>query len=934
MKVGVKGLRAPSYSVPTGSVTLWFSDIEGSTQRWDAYRDAMQAALRRHDALMHAVIAEHGGHVFKTIGDAFCAAFQSPSGALAAALGVQRAMGAEDWSAVNGLRVRLALHAGETDERDGDYYGPTVNRVARLLSTAHGGQTILSSAVAELLQGELPPGCSLRDLGRHRLKDLAKGEHVYQLVTPDLRADFPALRSLETLSNNLPLQLTTFVGRASESAKIKALLADSRLVTLLGAGGIGKTRTALHVAADVLERFPDGAWFVDLAPLSDPKLVLSALADVFEVEDVGGRRPLGDLLMAVLKQKHALIILDNCEHVIGAAAAVVGKILEQCPKISLLATSREALNIGAERRYHLPSLGVPQSEEDVTAQTTSEYAAVRLFVDRARSVMPSFRLTDDNAPVVAAIVRDLDGIAFAIELAAARVTVLSVTQLAQRLHQRLRLLTGGSRTASPRQQTLRALIDWSYQLLGDAERMLLRHCSVFRGGWTLDAADEICGSKRGDCDVLTSMTALVEKSLAVFDADSTQNRYGLLESTRQYAAEQLRDADEQDSVAARHCNYFRRMIERHYEIYRKTDWELWLKTARCELENYRAAIDWGLLQGNDIEAGAMIVGCLCPLWMESFRGEGRTLALRARDALGNDVPPRIRGIVLAAIAFLDSQSGASADVASEAVAVLEHDNDWLYGEALFSRGISLIHAGRLSEAAAAFDAVLTLGRRLGLPLLVSGALGATGVCAMHGEDRQHARRLLEDAVELTRAQGNYRGLTVALHNVAELLFAEGDCRGAIDRVRDAIAVDREQHCERSLMFGLVNLAAYELAVGEVSDARRCAREALQIAVRRQQPMQAVWAIGHLAQVAAVGKQWECAARLLAYADAVCGREGTVREATEQCGYDRTVVILRDALAPTVLERLMHPDCALDEGSAISAALAVAEPIAAAGAVDP
>ncbi|MBV8529951.1 MAG: adenylate/guanylate cyclase domain-containing protein, partial [Candidatus Eremiobacteraeota bacterium] len=473
---------------PTGTVTLLFSDIEGSTQHWEEQRTAMSDALRRHDEILRAAIESNGGHVFKTIGDAFCATFWRAPDALAAAADAQRALEAQDWSAIGGLAVRMALHSGATDEREGDYFGPAVNRVARLLAIAHGDQVIVSGATAALVRGALPEQTELRDLGEHRLKDLVEPEHVWQLLAAGLREAFPPLRSLGSLPNNLPRQLTPLIGRQDVLAEIEPLVLDRPLVSLVGAGGVGKTRVALQVGADLLDGSDDGVWFIDLAPLSDPALLVTTIAATFGLREQP-ERPILDVLLRYLRPRRLLLILDNCEHVVEEAARVADAILRTAPGARLIVTSREPLRVEGEHVYRMPSLAVPPAADSLNADAALEYGAIALFVARAAASDSKFKLTDENAPIVAEICRRLDGIALAIELAAARVKVFAPRELARRLDERFRVLTGGSRTALPRQQTMRALIDWSYGLLSESEQWLFRRVGIFVGGWTLDAAE-------------------------------------------------------------------------------------------------------------------------------------------------------------------------------------------------------------------------------------------------------------------------------------------------------------------------------------------------------------------------------------------------------------------------------------------------------------
>jgi predicted ATPase/class 3 adenylate cyclase len=557
------GLPAPAppdgVALPTGAVTFLFTDIEGSTERWDTHREAMSSAVKCHDLIGRAAMAAHGGYVFKTVGDAFCVAFARPEAAVAAALDFQRALAAEDFTAVGGLRVRASLHVGAAEERGGDYFGSTVNRVARLLSIGHGGQTLLSGVMHDLVLGALPQQASLRDLGEHRLKDLSRPEYVYQLVAPELASEFPALRSLESLPNNLPLQMTSFVGREREVAKISDLLGAHRLVTLVGSGGIGKTRTSLQVAANLLDGSGNGVWFVELAPLASGEYIPAAVAQALGLS----LPPLGDSvenLVKMIKPWDALLVFDNCEHLIEGAARFISAVIRGCPKISVLASSRQALGVAGEMTFRLPSLAVDDGIVSVvtSAREAASLPAIALFVDRATATNDSFSLTDENASTVAEICRRLDGIPLAIELAAARVKMLSPRQLHDRLDERFRVLTGGSRDVLPRQQTLRALIDWSHDLLDDRERMHFRRLGIFVNGFTLEAATAIGTSDDLDeLDLFDVLSSLVDKSLVLAEPAGDALRYRMLESTRAYAREKLDAAAELDDCALRHLCHLR-----------------------------------------------------------------------------------------------------------------------------------------------------------------------------------------------------------------------------------------------------------------------------------------------------------------------------------------------------------------------------------------
>ena len=505
--------------LPTGTVTFLFTDIEGSTTRWEQQRAVMQQALARHDAILRDAIESHGGHVFKTVGDAFYAVFAMAPDAVEAALAAQQALQAEAWDAALGvLRVRIALHTGGAEERDGDYFGPPLNRVARLLSAGHGGQVLLSTVTQELVHDQLPVGAELRDLGEHRLRDLIRPERIFQLVVPGLPAEFPPLCTLDTLPNNLPLQRAPFVGRERETAAVCVLLlrGDVGVVTLVGPGGIGKTRLALQVAADLLDHFVDGTWFVNLAPLTDPALLVPTIAQALGVQEAGGQ-PIEATLAHYLRAKRLLLVLDNFEQVLRAAEHLPA-LLDGAPGVKVLVTSRMALRLYNEHEHLVAPLQVPDLRRLPSLERLQQYEAVRLFIQRAQAVKPDFQVTIANATAVAEICARLDGLPLAIELAAARVKVLSPQAMLARLRpegtRRLKLLTGGARDLPARQQTLRAAIDWSYRLLEPAEQTLFARLAVFVGGCTLEAVEAVCNAAGDlDSDPFEGVASLHDKSL-------------------------------------------------------------------------------------------------------------------------------------------------------------------------------------------------------------------------------------------------------------------------------------------------------------------------------------------------------------------------------------------------------------------------------------
>ncbi|HXN08627.1 MAG TPA: adenylate/guanylate cyclase domain-containing protein, partial [Candidatus Acidoferrales bacterium] len=641
-------------TLPTGTVTFLFSDIEGSTQRWEANRDGMDAAVKRHDAVMRAAIAQRNGYVFKTVGDAFCAAFSRVVDAAMAVIDAQRALATEDFSGVDGLRVRMALHVGEASERDGDYFGPTVNRVARLMSIGHGGQVLLSDAVYELVRTQLPADVSFADLGLRRLKDLTQPEQVWQLFAEGLGATFPPLNSLDARPNNLPIQATSLIGRERDLEDVKSLVGKHHLVTLSGSGGVGKTRVALQVGADLIDRYPNGAWFADLAPIRDPKLVSSVVAKVLGISVREGRT-VEEAITQRLKREQLLLILDNCEHVLAAVAELTDAILKIAPDVRLLATSRQALGIGGEVLHRLPSLAIPDNVVGLRTPDALQYGAIALFVDRAKAADTRFSLSDDTAPIVADICRRLDGIPLAIELAAARVKVLSIPNLAQRLNDRFKILIGGSRSALPRQKTLTALIDWSYDLLSPQEQTLFTRAAIF-AGFSLDAATAVCaGEGLDEIDILDLLSSLTDKSLVVADTGGEQERYRLLESTRAYALEKLIAAGERERLARRHGEYFRDKAQEADKRFGTGSTLAWFADMELELDNYRAALEGRLSQGSDAVLGAAIAGALEQFWYEGgLAVEGRYWIEPALERVNLAENPQIAARLWLALAILHS----------------------------------------------------------------------------------------------------------------------------------------------------------------------------------------------------------------------------------------------------------------------------------------
>lgn len=587
--------------LPTGTVTFLFTDIEGSTKLAQEYPDQWETLRSRHHEILQAAMATNNGYVFQIIGDSFCVAFHAAIDALNAAIEAQYHLQSENWGDTP-IKVRMGLHTGEAVEQGGIYKGYlALSLVQRVMSAGHGKQMLLSNATGQLVQDCLPEATELLDLGERRLKNILRTERLYQVNVWGLSTTFPPVKTLDSFPNNLPVQITSFIGRMKEIYDVKHALNDHHLVTLTGVGGTGKTRLSLQVAADLLDHIEHGIWFVELASLTDPDLIPQTILSAVGVQDQGGNSPL-EFLKNYFRDKKSLIILDNCEHLISACARVAETLLNAAPHLKILASSREALGVKGEKTYHVPSLSLPDPKHPSDIEGLSQYEAVRLFIDRASLVTPGFIVDKDNAPHIAQICFDLDGIPLALELAAARVKVMSVEQISVRLKHRFRLLAGGVRTALPRQQTLRSLIDWSYDLLSANERLLICRLAVFAGGWTLDAAEEVCASTaRGTPnvlpdDVLDLLTQLVNKSLVVVDENSQsgETRYRMLETIRQYAHEKLLETSGKEILLDRHLSYYLKLAEQAgRELFRSNQLR-WRNRLNDELDNLRMALVWSL----------------------------------------------------------------------------------------------------------------------------------------------------------------------------------------------------------------------------------------------------------------------------------------------------------------------------------------------------
>jgi len=757
-------------ALPSGTVTFLFTDLEGSTRLWEEHPEAMKPALARHDAILRDGVTAHDGRVVKTTGDGLHAVFATARDALDAGVAMQRALAAEPWAETGPLRVRMGIHTCEAEYRDGDYYGSEVNRAARLMSVAHGGQVVVSSATAGLVRDG---SVELVDLGEHRLRDLTTSERVFQVSAPALVAEFPPLRSLDAMPGNLPRQVTSFVGREAELASVAELVRDAPMVTLTGVGGVGKTRLALQVAAEVAGRFPDGAWLVELAAVADPDAVVDAVAASLRVQPFPGRT-LEDSVLEYLATKRLLLVLDNCEHLLDAVAALVDAISRQCPQVTVLATSREGLALAGERIVAVPTLGLPTAGGGGDVWHAD---AVQLFADRAAAAQRDFVLTDANAETVAVLCRRLDGIPLAIELAAARVRSMAPEDLVARLDQRFKLLTRGSRAALERHQTLRSTIDWSYDLLDPTERSALQRLSVFAGGCDLDAAEAVLADDDLDAyDVDDVLAQLVDKSLVVVDRDDAGVRYRLLETIRQYAAERLQADGDPGAVRRRHAEHFIAVADAAGPHLRSWDLKVWGDRLAPDTDNLRAVLDWSIETGSADHALRLVAPlCVRGAAIGDLAMDWAVLACLIPDAAGHARFPEVAGWASwgATVAGEHERSAewlAAAD-AAEAELGTHHPTVGLARACLV-----MLSSPEPDAAVRPTDDWVALARASGDPYELANALTLLGIMRTFRLDPEgDAAAVLDEAIRVGREAGAVAALSIALATRAQgLARTDGD----------------------------------------------------------------------------------------------------------------------------------------------------------------
>ncbi len=919
---------------PRGTVTFLFTDIEGSTRILSAIGPELYGELLGvHQDVIRGAIAAHAGHEIDTQGDAFFVAFGRPHEAVDAAVEAQRALAAHPWPEGAELKVRMAIHTAEATTTSHGYVGVGVHRAARICAVGHGGQVLVSQATHDLLldEGATAGGtaATLLDLGTHRLKDFQEPQRLFQLTAPGLATEFPPVRSA-TSPTNLPAEVTSFVGREREAAEIRALLGRHRLVTLVGVGGTGKTRLLLHVAGEVAGTHADGEWLVELAPLREPGLVVDEVVRALGVQVGPGQTSIGALI-DFLRDKELLLLLDNCEHLIEAAAALAEQLLGSCRSILIMATSREALGIAGEATYPVPSLAVPALAEDIEVEQIGSTEAVALFVERAMTTLPSFRLDASNAAAVVEICRRLDGIPLALELAAARVNVLSPAEIAKGLGDRFRLLTGGRRTAVPRQQTLQALIDWSWDLLHEDDRRLLGRLSVFSGGWTLEAAAAVTGGDDPNTlGTLDGLGRLVDRSLVVVAHDG-ETRYRMLETIRQYANERLVASGEAAALRTRHLRWYAGLIHESAAGLGGPDVLAWLERLETELDNIRAALDWAF----ETDPRMTLEMCieLSRYWRSRTMGiEGVDLMRRAAELAHewrnapSDVPESERQVLEARVVVTMrlllwnrgiSPVGTPAEHAAD-VARASGDRASLIDALVLDLQISFVtQTGPRTDAQRAtakevLQIATELGDRfrLGLVYNVLGLLEAP-------EDPAASEHWLEQATEVARSSGNPWSIAAVLQMRGRVAAQAGQLDDARGYFREAQALFEQVGDTRFALSAQSEVAHAFRRSGSIPEAEAEYRRTIlgwQRSGNRGAVANQLESFAFMAIATGDGGR---AARFLGAAEALRERAGNAMSPRERAEYDLEIARLRDLLTAPAL------DAAWAEGRAMPADAAVA-----------
>lgn len=947
--------------IPSGTVTFLFTDIEGSTKLAQKFPRFYESRLLEHDSILKETIEAYGGYQFRKVGDAICASFLNASDAVNAAVESQRKLNAEGNKEFR-IKVRMGIHTGQAEYQGGDYLGYlTLTRASRVMSVAYGGQILLTQDTFKNINGMLPENVSLRDMGERRLKDLFRPERIHQIVTSGLENDFPALKTLDERLNNLPIQLTSFVGREEEIRQIRNLFNSTRLLTLTGTGGVGKTRLAIHIAADLTDDFSDGVWFADLASLSEESLILLTLFRSLRVKE-DPNQTLEESLLNYLRNKEVLIIFDNCEHLIDASARLTEKLLSVCPKLKIIATSREALKCSGEQTHLVLSLAIPDPNEKVTSEILSQYESAKLFIDRAKTLNPSFKINNDNAPALAEICYQLDGIPLALELAAARTNVLSVEKINERLSNRFHLLSGGKRTAIPKQQTLKALIDWSHNLLSESEKILFRRLTVFSRGWSLEAAEQVCPHEKLSVeDILDMLSLLHDKSLIIYDKE--QERYQMLESIRQYGDDQLNISGEKIPMKKNHFNYFLQMADESVTKLSGSSQKEWINKLETEYSNFQSAL-YFIMEEQQFESAAKLatgIGRYLEIrgyiteakrWFKDIlEGKDEINPLQRSNVLNwagtfewisGDFPAathfyeeslRIRkqigdkqGIAntlnnLGLVAIAQDESEIGINLLEEGLKVFKEVSDKpLIADALLNLGSALAKYNINDKGTSVLTESLDIYRELGDKRGMSMALHNLGSLANYDLDYTLGQSLYEECLVLQKELGDRRGVALTLNNLGALISYQGKSVEAEDILEQSVILHREVEDKAGLANALNNLGFIKFNLGKNETALNLQREGLTLR-NLMGNSEASYSIIGIAEGLSI-KFPDRATMLLGAMDKIFHPLDQILETEIKAVYDKTILTLKETLGAAHFMKHFNEGKKLNLEKAIELALKV------------
>ena len=911
--------------LPSGTVTFLFTDIEGSTRLLQQLGEKYAALLADHEQLLREACESHQGRVVDIHGDSFFVVFPRALDAIHAVVQSQHALADHLWPDGVTVRVRMGLHTGEPQISALGYMGIDVHRAARIMAVAYGGQALLSQTTHDLVVSELPEDVTIRDLGEHHLKDLRQPKHLYQLVIAGLPFDFPPLKSLNVSPNNLPIQLTSFIGREKEITEVKQAISEHRLVTLMGPGGSGKTRLALQVGSEIIEHFHEGVFFVALAPITDPGLVPSTIAQSLGISEVAGRS-IVDSLKDYLQNKSLLLLLDNFEQVIPAAP-IVAELLSVGSGLKALVTSREAMRISGEREYLVPPLALPNLTQLPSVESLSQYTAVQLFLQRAQAVKPDFRITPDTAPAVAEICYRLDGLPLAIELAAARIKLLPPRAMLARLEHRLEFLTGGARELPARQQTLRNAIAWSYDLLNEEEQKLFRQLSVFVGGCTLDAVEAVSGDHQAGLSLLDQFGSLLDKSLLrEVEGISDEPRFVMLELLREFGSDQLKTSDEQEITRDRHTRFFLALAERAESKLESADQLDWINRMEQEHDNLRAALEWSKTAEGAGDLCLRLAGALGLFWeARGYFSEGRERlsATLATEAAQGRTAERAKLLARAAeLAYRQSDYAATVELAEESLSIYREVGDKQgIASVLIKLGNAATEAGDYETASGFLEEALSIWQELHDKHGTARALISLGWAALRPGDYQLANKRLEAALVISRELEDTRSIGFELSGLGEVALRQGDYGRATQLLEESLELRRQLGNKWGVGVSLGTLGW--VAIRERDWKRALARLGESLEVRQEigDKGGSAWCIERLAEVAVAQGDPEKAVRLLSAAAALRISIGSVIDPVDQQEYQNRRAALRKELGQ---ERFAAH---WEEGRALSLEQAVAYALA-------